>query len=296
MRKLTVLVTCTDRKRLAASAERQVRSLPPGTLADRADVWLQRLSQPVDKLPLIDLYKGEAWQQVKLLVATAHKVGFRPQLLVASAGLGLRSSTSTAGAYAATFAYGHADTVATDSAAARTWWKHLAAAPEALPSDSRLLRERVLVVASAGYARAITSTLHQLGQSASTSLLVGGDCDIAGLTRLPPNKALRAALGGTASSLNLRMARQWLEMTGGRELLSGQTQGEWGRWCASVERQESYDRRRLSDDEIRRFIDQVVRADAGASASTTLRALRDGGFACEQSRFRRLFERQVIGS
>jgi hypothetical protein len=294
MRKLTVLVTCTERKRLTPSTERQVRSLPAGTVADRADIWIDRLSQPVDKLPLMDLYKGEAWQQVKALVHTAHRVGYMPDVVVASAGLGLRPGASMAGAYAATFAYGHADSVAADSDTARTWWTRLATAPEALPSDSPLLRGRVLVVASAAYARAMTPTLHQLAESASAALFVGGGCDIPGLTRLPPNKALRVALGGTASSLNLRMARQWLELSGGRDLCSAQTQREWGRWCARVQREESYDRRRLSDEEIRRFIAQVVRADPAASMSTTLRALRDSGFACEQSRFRKLFEGQVV--
>jgi len=293
LRKLTLLVTCTERKKLTPSIELRARSLPAGTIADRADMWIQRLRRPLDKLPLADLYQGEAWQQVRAVVQTAHKVGYAPEVIVASAGLGLRHINSEAGSYAATFTYGHADSVATDDAKAASWWAFLDAAPEALPRDSRLLTGRVLVVASAAYAQAIASTMHYIGQNTSTALLVGGTCDIPGMARLPANRALRRALGGTTSSLNLRMAARWLEMTDGRELTNPQTGREWERWSASVERSESYDRRRLSDAEIVRFINGVRGRDPRASASTTLRALRDAGFACEQSRLRRLFDEAV---
>src|SRR6266508_5861828 len=92
LQKLTLVVTCTDRKRLPASVDLQVRSLPGSTLAARADAWIQRLSAPVEKLPLVELYKGEAWQQVRELVRTAWRMGYAPELIVASAGLGLRHS------------------------------------------------------------------------------------------------------------------------------------------------------------------------------------------------------------
>ncbi len=289
LQKLTLVVTCTDRKRLPASVDLQVRSLPGSTLAARADAWIQRLSAPVEKLPLVELYKGEAWQQVRELVRTAWRMGYAPELIVASAGLGLRHSESQAGGYAATFAHGHADSVASRDDDARAWWACMQAAPDVLPAPSRLLTGRVLVVASSAYARGIATTLHQVAETASIALLVGGMCDIPGLTRLSPNKALRAPLGGTASSLNLRMAQRWLEMTEGRELVSNRIRQEWQRWCASVEQTESYDRRRLTDEQVQEFISEIRAANPRASASSVLRALRDGGFACEQSRCRRLF-------
>jgi hypothetical protein len=45
----------------------------------------------------------------------------------------------------------------------------------------------------------------------------------------------------------------------------------------------------MSDDDVRRFIRERLRAEPDLRHTRMLRDLRDGGRACEQKRFRRLF-------
>jgi hypothetical protein len=51
----------------------------------------------------------------------------------------------------------------------------------------------------------------------------------------------------------------------------------------------THDRKRLDDEEIRRYIRESVQEDPRITHTRLLRALRDKGLACEQSRFASLF-------
>src|SRR3954471_8469100 len=109
--KLTLVVTCTDRKSAPPPAELRVRNLPKRDLSERFQHWTARLAAASDKIPLSALYQGEAWSQVVRLELALRNAGFGPTLLVASAGLGLQPVTSPAPPYSATFAPAQADSV-----------------------------------------------------------------------------------------------------------------------------------------------------------------------------------------
>ena len=49
------------------------------------------------------------------------------------------------------------------------------------------------------------------------------------------------------------------------------------------------ERKRLADDEVRRFIRERHAAEPNAGHTRLLKLLRESGHACEQSRFRALF-------
>jgi hypothetical protein len=51
----------------------------------------------------------------------------------------------------------------------------------------------------------------------------------------------------------------------------------------------TFDRARLDDHQVERFIHVALRRSPDTSCTRALRALRDGGQACEQSRFKTLF-------
>ena len=67
-------------------------------------------------------------------------------------------------------------------------------------------------------------------------------------------------------------------------------------WVKAEPALPTYDRDQQSDDEVRLFIRDRVRAGGAISKTATLRALRESGRACEQTRFGRLYKDVVDGS
>lgn len=288
MRKLTIVVNCTERKAVIPTPLVSVRTLPAGTIGSRFVEWEARVAGAVSAMRLADLYRGDAWFQAKSLATDAVEAGFDTQFLVASAGLGLRDTDTAGPAYAATFAAGHADTVAAGTEGIRQWWSHLGQLPSALRLSTDT-RESVLLVLSESYARAMDDDLIQLAGRGGDLLLVGGSRDIDGLPRVPADRALRNALGGATSSLNLRMARRWLSTRSSDRLHSDDDEDNWSKWAANTRKVENYGRLPGTDDEIARQIEILIGIDPTLSATKALRQFRDLGFACEQKRFGGLF-------
>ena len=292
MPKLTIVVNCTDRKSVAPAPHLRIGSLPRGDTATRFQAWRRRVAGAQPHGRLLDLYQGEAWQQVRGLADDARTAGHDVRLLVASAGLGLRDVSTRAPAYAATFATGHADSVASGTQNLRDWWGHLGS----LESSMSLVQDvgdRVLLVLSETYARSMDDDLERLARRGGDLLLVGGARHIDGLPRLPADGSLRASLGGTASSVSIRMARRWLQRSNGSALYDARAASEWTTWARSVAQIESYDRTPMTDDEISALIDQIILDDPTISATRALRRIRDDGVACEQKRFGGLFRALV---
>jgi hypothetical protein len=234
------------------------------------------------------LYAGEAWTQTRRLVQAARAGGWAPQVFVASAGLGLRSVDTPSPSYAATFAPGELDSVVTARTEAAEWWGHLRHLPGST-EPARLRGSATLLVLSASYAHAMRADLQELARVGGDTLLVGGSQELPGLRRLPSDKQLRSALGGTATSLNLRMAIKWLQINGAGSLHSLVGRRAWDRWAQEVRVLDRFDRVALTDDELVKLIRRLVAELPGLSRSAALRELRDRGWACEQRRFAALF-------
>lgn len=288
MTKLTIVVNCTDRKSQTPPAELRARTLPAGDVEERVSQWKSRVDGATPTSALIDLYQGEAWQQARGLANDAASLGFRVRLRVASAGLGLRDVNSKGPAYAATLAGGHQDTVVPPGPASKLWWKAL---QECDDSDSLTgtRSEKILLVLSENYARAMDDDLVALANRGGDHLLIGGARTIDGLPRIPADMGLRHQLGGTASSITLRMARRWLAELSGTDLHHPRDARRWSKWANSTSQLERYDRQPATDSELRTMIKRLTTADPSLSATRALRALRDSGVACEQKRFGLLF-------
>lgn len=288
MHALTLVVNCTDRKSVRPDAKCQVRSLPSGSVAERHDEWSRRLHRGHPATSLRQLYQGEAWLQALKLAEGASERGFRVRMMVASAGLGLRHVDSLTPSYSATFAGGQQDTVAAETSGIRAWWRRSGDLPHA-ESLVESTDRRMLLVLSESYARAMHEDLIALGRRSGEVVMIGGAEDIAGVHRVPSDRALRAELGGTASSLNLRIAKAWLAQRDDGVLWDAHADRRWTKWCRSVRREERYDRIPAGDAEIVEVIKQLVAQDQTLSATRALRIFRDSGMACEQKRFGRLF-------
>jgi len=292
MRKLTIIVTCTDRKSARPNHHTLARNLPNGSLSDRSDIWRTRLKEAVDKHVLSRLYQGESWSQLARLDVASRGAGFKPRFIVASAGLGLRDLTSSAPAYGATFTRRQRDSVSGTTAEAQRWWQDRIHDPSAL-DPSQELRGQVLLVLSAGYASALDADLRALAQQGDDCLLVGGAGDIAGIPRLPSDKRLRSHLGGTTTSLNMRTAIAWMERLDGSTLHRNSLQDAWNTWAATVLRSERYERATMTDDQVLAFVREARSTNPGIARTRALRLLRDNDMACEQGRFAQLFMRAV---
>jgi hypothetical protein len=307
-----LVVSCTDRKRLAAPPDLQLRSYP-GDLEDRAAAWKRRLRNPTgDRVPAIDLYQGEHWSVVRDIDRTALPSGTRLDLWIASAGYGLVRSSEMVESYGATFASGALDSIARaadasdSSEAARWWWEHLADRVSNAPTTLKDLAASspsspIVVALSGSYVRAVRDDLlaasAQLADHSQLLLVSAGSSEreLAGM-RVPVDARFQHELGGSRLSLNTRVAKLIVEEapalnwngTAIRRLLAGR-----------LERQEDvvrYDRKPLSDDEVRAFIERQLAADRSASRTTLLRRLRDQNLACEQKRFGRLYTSVLQGA
>jgi len=285
--KLTVVVTCTDRKSVPPPAELRVRNLPEGDLDERFEHWTARLAAASDKVQLKMLYQGEAWSQVARLEGALRHAGFEPTLLVASAGLGLRNLTSFGPSYSATFAAAQADSVGADRSENQAWWSLLL--QQSGMDATAAFAEPTLFVLSEGYAQAMASELNCLRDR--DDVLVFGGADI-----IPPHQRVRAdlglrrALGGTATSINLRMATAWASRLSGGQLVSERMRTEWETWARKVRVVETYDRQSLTDEALIALINDLRITEPSISKTRALRRLRDSGVACEQRRFGELFQ------
>ena len=288
MKKLTLIVNCTERKSVRASPQTSVRNLPAGSVTERVEEWSKRLSSEPTQASLDDLYKGEAWAQVKALRRDIAASGVEVELFVASAGLGLRSVTDRTPSYAATFASSQPDSVVSDPAQSQEWWALL----NSIDSASKLNEvgsKPVLFVLSDGYARAVHQDLVRIAERRDDCLIVGGWKDVEGMSRVPADRALRSSLGGTVSSLNLRMARSWWAQRKSSALVGPNDHDSWTRWRSSVRVVESWGRRTATDRELSDLAATLKASDPTMSASRALRVVRDSGIACEQKRFGQIF-------
>jgi len=96
---------------------------------------------------------------------------------------------------------------------------------------------------------------------------------------------------GTVTSLNQRMAIQWLSLKPKlAELGSDRHSRLWNEWVESEQRPEKFDRKRLDDYAVSEWIRRARRSTPDLSRTSALAQLRAEGFACEQKRFIALFD------
>src|SRR5690348_5908501 len=90
--RIVLVVSCTQRKRIAPPAELRLGSVG-GVPGERSEEWRRRL-QAVDERthPIYDLYVGEHWRAVRDAYELALKFSSRTELWVISAGHGLIAS------------------------------------------------------------------------------------------------------------------------------------------------------------------------------------------------------------
>lgn len=312
--RLGVVVSCTDRKRLPAPDDLQLRSYD-ADLPTRAAAWIGRLEHPAtEQVRAATLYKGEHWKVVEELSEVATAVQHGLQLSIASAGYGLLHPDELVEPYAATFATREIDSVTRREGSnepasdARYWWHRLAdrTRPPGLPATLTELAEQdpdapLVVALSGAYVRAVADDLvsaaDALKDRGRLFLVSGGTSD----TRLDPFRVpldarFQGALGGTMLSLNVRVTRHLIERTHDHGWDRGIVHRLLDAELRALPDRIRYDRASLSDEQVISFIEENLESHAAPSRSTLLRRLRDENLACEQKRFGRLYETVLEGA
>jgi hypothetical protein len=300
-----IVVTCTNRKTTSPSDFLKVRTLGRDSVEARATDWIERLaSSKAQAIAARDLYCGEHWTVVKSMHGEAAQFGRTVRIWVVSAGYGLLPLDAEVRSYAATFCSGHVDTVGLGTSQT-VWWQSLARwegpAEGAPRSVTELIFESagapVLIALSPPYLYACTPDLlgavqhAKPGQVSIVSAGTRGGPLHAWL--LPCDARFQHALGGSLQALNVRIVSHLLRTHSGpieQRSLSEALQELLAVQPAVVR----YERTKVTDDELVQFIvDQL--ADGGRlSHSRLLRIFRDSGGACEQARFRSVYE-SVVG-
>jgi hypothetical protein len=310
---LHVVLTCSERKTQAVAPELRAGNLVPASLRERLQAWTTALgaSQTATKTAE-NLYKGDHWQIARSIARTAGDVA-NVNVWVASAGYGLVQLQTPMHAYAATFSRRHADSVVPAQAdfSAADWWRELAlwqppdlTGPRTLERLADLVAGRpgdfLLVALSETYASALRADIAAAAgilpdRIGLLSIGTKGDPQQRKSSALadyliPTDHRLKGVVGGAMQSLNARVARQivvhaaeWYPST---QRLTALTNG----WLAAASTPVALDRTRLSDEDVKGFIQRALGRNPSTAHTVALRALRESGQACEQARFATLYK------
>lgn len=289
-------MTCTLRKTSPVPRSLRIGAVPGVRLSTRFRHWTERLTNAeVPQRPALELYAGEHWTMARRLADESH-TGTTIDLWVCSAGYGLIPAITPIVPYSATFSPGGPDSV---PGPATEWWAALGDWAGPSKGPRRLVdlaasdpSARYLFVLSAAYLRAchddVCQAAEKLNGSGGLSVISAGtkrDPDLADVL-LPADARLQAVFGGSLQALNIRVAEHLLRSgLVDHDEMADSLQ----RLLAKKTPLRRFNRRRVSDAEIRSFIRDRRRDDRTATHTRLLGELRAANCACEQARFAALF-------
>jgi hypothetical protein len=298
-----IIASCTDRKRAPADEGLLLRNVKAKSVEERANLWWDRVKG--NRGPSViasELYAGAHWSAVRKLPKIASSADYEPKLWVISAGYGLISADSFIHPYSATFAKNSPDSVCLSPEngyarreALQTWWATLGSLkrvdgihpPTITELAGTLPDGYFLAIASPDYLSAAEADLLTAASTLSDPqrLIIVSSNGGTALKSLesytvPSDARLQATVGGVLGSLHARVAALILENI-----------REWGFTTAGV-RHRLLELIEVSDGPKRygrEAMGDALRRSPPPSCTALLRELRGGGRACEQGRFKSLY-------
>jgi len=104
---------------------------------------------------------------------------------------------------------------------------------------------------------------------------------------VPSIEPMQSVVGGALGSLHARVASMILRKKW--DLRADALRQRLKRIGAKSQSLRKYDRKRLADPEVIKFVNRSLRSSSSISCTTLLQQFRDKGFACEQKRFHELY-------
>jgi hypothetical protein len=304
-----VFVTCTKRKTATAASATCLGRVAKGRPSAVAAAWIGRLeAQQTSRIPAARLYSGDHWKIASQLPNAAKQAGVIADLWVVSAGYGLIPSHAAVASYSATFSKGHPDEIETrlqptPANPKASWWEELARWPGPLAGSARRIRDvargnpraPLLVVASPSYLEAIEVDLLEAAESLehpSRLIIVAAGARKSGA--LVPflvdcDSGFQAALGGARMSLNQRIARHILLNSPPWPWSAEGFSHTLASTCPKLHVAPRCTGKKLTDSEVKRFLQKKMSSDPQCRPTGLLRELRSSGISCEQKRFKALF-------
>jgi hypothetical protein len=265
--------------------------------------WLKQIATDRHSYtPAIELYLGNHWHIVRGIIADAGKRNIRLKVWVLSAGYGLIPVDAPIQSYAASFSSGP-DQV-TPLSDASLWWSALASWAGPVPSSPRSLRQLaaeqetipMLVAASAPYIRAIHPDLMAASEILTPRRLalisagLNGSRSLSSILLESDERFLdvNKGRGGTAHTLNAKLAAWSLEHFDEWQEDFASLRGKFHGSLNRLEPRERPERIHMTDRQVISFIRHRI-ANGERGHSVLLRKLRVSGHACEQKRFKNLY-------
>jgi hypothetical protein len=307
-----ILAACTDRKRLPVPPSLRLGNIAIRDTSRRARAWSKRLRMDgVESTSAERLYAGDHWSIVRRLPPMIEKHGLSSKSWVISAGYGLVPITAKIHPYAATFADSHRDSVVNEvvsttsrKAKVQTWWKEVCSMktagvkkPVSISALARKSSKAVFVIiASPSYLLALEqdllATLKVLKDPNQLIIISSPSGNLSQKLRdhiVPSVESLQSLLGGALGSLHARVASLIFRNAHKWDLRADSLRKRLKKLASKGRSLRRYDRKRLSDREIKSFIRESLRRSPQISCSLLLQKLRRSNLACEQKRFTNLF-------
>lgn len=307
---INLVVSCTKRKRFINDISPTVRSLFSETLKSKQAQWIATLNLLQPKaVPAKDIYIGDHWSVARSLVDDQNRIEKKINLWVCSAGYGLISADSKIVPYHATFMKNSDDSVAKgDSQDAfrknnQLWWNRLSKWEGPTPGQPRSIAELagtfpkspLMVVGSRDYIEALYPDLQEALEhlfDPDFLMIISTELrDFAGLNRhiIPCDSRMQQLLGGALVSINIRMAKKIIEENEYDDLKAHIMVEKYRHLLNSLPTLSQRKRIISGNDTVKEFIMHSLKLNSNCTHSKLLRRYREKGFACEQSRFRKLF-------
>lgn len=304
---INLVVNCTARKACDLGQAVSLRDIAAGSIEKRAERWIKKLDRcPSTHVRAIDLYCGDSWS---VLRDSANGAG-TPQsvnLFIASAGYGLVGSEELLAPYSATFGRRQEDSVPPPGDcgdSTRVWWEALCnwrkakrRKPVSVHGLAKEYPTRPLLLAlSAEYVKAMEADLlaaRDALRDPDLMVLVSVGAPKGGplsASFLPCDARLEHILGGVRASLNARIVRHVFRQFSFDRIRMSYLRPRFQRLLRKQPEPRAFERERMDDAEVINFIEDAVSRFPESSHSALLRTLRDSGRACEQKRFRNIFQ------
>ena len=301
---MNIISSCTNSKKMIASKHLQIANYSTKLNLDEIiKVWKKSLeSDSTTKIKALELYKGGAW---KATIATKQVLAtkFKTKLYIASAGYGLIDSEYEVHSYDSTFASGTVNSVSkfsklSNKEATINWWNGI----NCISINSFESNRYTFIILPHDYLIATQDFIKDLIERNSKNVFIF----TANQHKTPKfmenniinfDSKFNSYQAGVISNM-LQRAVLWLS----NEIIFHNIPISHSALQSHIEKKMSIHdsfvmpvRIKLSEEDIKIKIRELISKEAISSASHGLRRFRKLGFACEQKRFGKLYKQIKSG-
>jgi hypothetical protein len=293
---IAVFTACTNRKRVPAVNDLTGRHLPKGNLETIVEAWIARLEAQSTALRVGDLYVGRGYQEARTAALSMQASHF-----IVSAGIGVVSTNDVSPSYSLTVVRGQADSVLDriePVADAPAWWSTLRNRTRNASQHDWSKFSSLVFALPREYLRMADSLFAELPDPTKVRIIARTNSETLNPKYTASTIRYDARLdgngspfAGTLSDFASRALRHFAEhvYATAPDASITQHQAMVDSLLAQYSVREIPERQKLTDPEIQQLILQHWDTVDGRSGKMLRHLRRELGIACEQGRFKNLF-------